>query len=207
MREKRDPRSDEDLMALAGAGDRPALETLFERHHRGLYRFFRRTAGRAPAGGDDPSDLVQEVFLRVMRYAYAFRPEGSFRGWLYRIARNAAADARRAAARRVALVDDAATDRDAQDSGTGPDLERVERVESVERLSAALGRLSDADREVLLLARFEGLSGAELAESLECSPGAARVRLHRALARLRALYLEHEIGNQEENSHALRRVE
>lgn len=54
-------------------------------------------------------------------------------------------------------------------------------------LSAALGRLTPADREILRLVAWEGLSPGELATAVDCSPGAAKVRLHRARARLRAV--------------------
>lgn len=132
---------------------------------------------------------MQDVFLRVIQYARGFRPEGSFRGWLYRIARNAAADS----ARRIA--------RAAPASGPVP-VEEV-AAPSTESLEEALVQLPGADREVVVLARVVGLSGNELAAALECSPGAARVRLHRALVRLRANYVERREGNR----HAMRRVD
>ncbi|HEY6065184.1 MAG TPA: RNA polymerase sigma factor [Thermoanaerobaculia bacterium] len=179
--------TDEDLVATAAAGDPAALEALFDRYHRDLFRFLRRVAEPADAA----EDLVQEVFLRVWKSARSFRPDGSFRGWLYRIARNAAADEFRKSSR-LAPVGVAVSPED---------LPAPERVPG--ELAAALARLAAADREVLVLARFHGLSGAELAAALECSTGAARVRLHRALKRLRALYLE----TQEEHRHAMRRVE
>jgi RNA polymerase sigma-70 factor (ECF subfamily) len=179
--------TDEELVRSAARGNPDALETLFDRYHRDLYRFFRRAVDPADAA----EDLVQEVFLRVWKYARAFRPDGSFRGWLYRIARNAAADHLRESSRLAP-------------SGPAVAPEDIPApLASVGDLSAVLAHLSAADREVLVLARFHGLSGVELAAALECSSGTARVRLHRALARLRALYLE----NPEGHRHAMRRVE
>ena len=179
--------SDEELVQTVARGDAEALETLFERHHRGLYRFFRRAVRPADAA----EDLVQEVFLRVWKYARAFSPDGSFRGWLYRIARNAASDRLRDSSRFAP-------------SASAEPLETSDESQPVAGdLAAALSRLSAADREILVLARLQGLSAAELAAALECSTGAARVRVHRALARLRALYLETTEGNR----HAMRRVE
>lgn len=179
--------TDEELVRSAARGDPGALESLFDRYHRDLYRFFRRAID-AP---DAAEDLVQEVFLRVWRYARSFRPDGTFRGWLYAIARNAAADHLRESSRLGSIRPDAvAEDLPAPQSSAGD-------------LSALLAHLPAADREVLVLARFHGLSGTELAAALDCSSGAARVRVHRALARLRALYLE----KPEEHRHAMRRVE
>lgn len=182
--------TDEELMRRVRDGDPSALEPLFARHHQGLYRFFRRLTASAEAA----EDLVQEVFVRILWYGRRFRAEGSFRGWLYRIARHAAADRLREAGREVAHE----TIEVAEPGKPAPD--RLEERERLAHLSRALSRLSPEDREVLLLARFQELSGAEIAQALGCSPGAARVRVHRALSRLRDLY--HELSK--ENVHAMR---
>jgi RNA polymerase sigma-70 factor (ECF subfamily) len=64
------------------------LAMLFDRHHRALFGFFYRMTGDRPAA----EDLVQEVFVRVLKYRAAYREQGSFKAWLFRIARNARHD-------------------------------------------------------------------------------------------------------------------
>jgi RNA polymerase sigma-70 factor (ECF subfamily) len=70
------------------------------------------------------------------------------------------------------------------------------RRDDHELLHAALARLHHADREVLLLSRFQELSFAEISNILECSVGAAKVRAHRALRELREVYLHLQNGRQ-----------
>jgi len=75
---------DEQIMLEVRAGDVSKLEALFERHHRPLFRFFLHlTAQRAMS-----EDLVQEVFFRILKYRHTYQPEGSFRSWMYQVARH-----------------------------------------------------------------------------------------------------------------------
>jgi len=87
--------ADEELMHQVAAGDRDALAELFRRHQKALYNFFLR-GGAQP---DDAEDLAMETLVRVYRGAPQFRG-GSFRGWLYRLAVNAARDRARSRRRR-----------------------------------------------------------------------------------------------------------
>jgi RNA polymerase sigma-70 factor (ECF subfamily) len=99
---------------------------------------------------------------------------GEAKPWLLGVARRVVANQRRAAGRRTAL-----RERVAHQPGDGGELETPPIVQ-------ALGRLSEGDREVVLLCAWEGLSIEEAATALGCSPTAAKVRLHRARRRLRA---------------------
>ena len=69
-------------------GDIAKLGILFERHHRALFDFLVRMTGNVSAA----EDLVQDVFVRVLKYRATWRSEGRFETWLFRIARNARAD-------------------------------------------------------------------------------------------------------------------
>jgi RNA polymerase sigma-70 factor, ECF subfamily len=177
-----DPIEDGALMARASRGEPAAVEALFERHHGPLHRFFHRLSA-SPAAAED---LVQETFLRLLKYPHSFRPGGSFRAWLFGVARRAAADHFRRASRWKRAASDL---QEPVDEAPLPP-QKIEADERLARLHRALERISTEDREVLLLARYEDLSAAELAEALGCSNGAARVRVHRALTRLRRRYEE-----------------
>jgi RNA polymerase sigma-70 factor (ECF subfamily) len=89
--------TDEQLMAQLQQGYTGALDELYRRHARGLYAFCRNLAPTSY----DPEDLVQDVFVRVIKSARTFDPRrASFRTWLYRIARNRSIDL----ARRATLI-------------------------------------------------------------------------------------------------------
>ena len=163
-------------MAQLRAGKSDALGSLFETHSAAVFGYFYRLT--RPAGIAD--DLTQEVFLRVLRYHASFKPGNSFRVWLFGIARNVLADHR---ARRIKQETEEAIE---LDSLTMPSVQfdRVASRETRERVRAALDRLNDADRELLVLSRFHELKPAELADLYDCKVGAIKVRIHRALKRL-----------------------
>ena len=105
---------------------------------------------------------------------------GGFRAFLYGIARNVLSDhrARRTAERTMEEIE-------VEPFSTEPlPTERIERRETRALIHAALGRLGDPDRELLMLSRFHDLRHAELAELYQCTIGAIKVRIHRALKRL-----------------------
>jgi RNA polymerase sigma-70 factor (ECF subfamily) len=169
-------------MQRVRAGDLDQLSELFERHHRRLYQFFLRLARERMAA----EDLVQEVFVRVLKYRHTWREEAEFVPWMFALARNAAVDHFRARGRD--------SKRDAAAAPDGPPaiparaVERLEELERADQLRAALDRLAPEKREVLLLARFGELRHDRIAAMLGISPGAVRVRLHRALKELREAY-------------------
>ena len=173
--------SDRDLMLALAAGDLACLEVLFHRWHGEAYAFCVRIAGRTHA-----EDLVQEAFLRVLRYRRSYRGD-AFKPWLLRVLRNACMDRLRAMGRERALAGrwTFETSRDAEPSPAFED-------ERLARLERALNALPLAQREVIVLARWHDLPYDRIAEVLACSPGAARVRMHRALEKLREVYLEME---------------
>ena len=80
--------TDETLMDAVRKGDTAKLGMLFERHHRAVFDFLVRMTGNAVIA----EDLVQDVFVRVLKYRGTWRAEGRFETWLFHIARNARAD-------------------------------------------------------------------------------------------------------------------
>lgn len=159
-------------MAAVRDGDTEALGALFSRYHEAVYAL----SARLIQDDDLADDITQDVFLRVWRYARSFRGRSAFRTWLYRLAYNACLDRRRRDARWQDSYDFDLTPADA------PSAEPAERHMLLE---TALSRLSPKLRVVLVLSRFDGLGYDEIARIIHCSPGAARVRLHRAMNALR----------------------
>src|SRR5579863_9148355 len=79
---------DEELMAMVRDGSGEALGVLFERYQSPLFNFYSRLTADRPAS----EDLVQEVFVRILRYRRSYRVGTPFRAWMYQIARNARRD-------------------------------------------------------------------------------------------------------------------
>ena len=141
-------------MLLVKEGQLSELTELFERYHVPLYNFFfRLTMDEALS-----EDLTQDLFYRVIRYRQSFEPaSGSFRSWVYRMARNIYADH----LRQEQKVPGGLTGRDRSrmrcwgcGNPTGQDAPYTE--DQFERLDAAMALLSPDQREILVLSRYQG---------------------------------------------------
>jgi RNA polymerase sigma factor (sigma-70 family) len=134
-------------------------------------------------------DAVAEVFLVAWRRIESVPCGDAARAWLYATARRVIANQRRSRRRRDALEDRLARERllDASYTAAVSTSAASAVAMSPEDASvhAALARLSDRDREALLLVEWEGLRPAELATVLGCREVTARGRLHRARSRFR----------------------
>jgi len=177
---RNDETTDSELMSRVRDGELERLSELFERHQRRLFGFFLRLAGDRTAA----EDLVQEVFVRMLKYRHTFRSEAEFTPWMFGVARNAAVDHFRARPKEVQEPENAV-------EPAAPLVHPVERLEKRERtamLQAALGRLPADKRELLLLARFGEMKYESIGELLGISVGAVKVRVHRAMKELKAAY-------------------
>lgn len=189
--------TDEELMQQAALRGPEALAVLFDRHHRKLYTFFVKLGHRRA----NAEDLVQDSFVRMLRYAPSFRSDARFLPWMYQVARNAAADAWRGRAHEE-LHDNAALDAFAAAAPDAPDSAHDLR-ETERRLQRALSMLPRDKRELVLLSRVRQLDNADLARLFGCSVNAIKVRLHRSLGELRAYFdaLEHDGPPQHTTHH------
>lgn len=177
-------RSDHALMLAVRDGELDALGELFERHHGPLFGFLLKLTGDRTAA----EDITQIVFQRMLKYRHTYRDDGSFTAWMYHLARRCSADHFRKASHTPYATDPADLIRHA-DEAPHAALQATTQDDHA-LLRTALARLDQDDREVLLLARFQELSFAEIAGILDCSAGAAKVRAHRALRTLRDLYFQ-----------------
>ncbi|MEY2879709.1 MAG: hypothetical protein RLZZ15_2089 [Verrucomicrobiota bacterium] len=179
-----DPRSDHALMLAARDGELDALGELFERHHGPLFGFLVKFTGDRTAA----EDIAQTVFQRMLKYRHTYRDDGSFTAWMYHLARRCAADHFRRAGAAPRATDPVNLTDHADDTPHAGQHAATRDDHAL--LHTALARLDREDREVLLLARFQELSFAEIAGILECSAGAAKVRAHRALGELRNVFFQ-----------------
>jgi RNA polymerase sigma factor (sigma-70 family) len=162
-------------------GDVELFGVLFDRYHQRLYEFFYRLGSSAASS----EDLVQEVFLRMLKYRKTFRADSEFRGWMYHIARTVRIDRFKSQRDETSL---AAGDAEGghRPSPPAPDgyIEARERSQLLER---ALLRLPEDKRELLILARFQELKYEQIASLLNIDAGAVKVRVHRAMTELREI--------------------
>ena len=172
--------SDSDLMIQLRQGRHAALGELFERHHAALYRFCLRMTGNR----SESEDLVQDVFMKMLRHKESFNPDAGFSPWMYRIAHNVAVDG----LRRSSRAPQAEADLDARPAELPASHERFVEREQTALVRRALLDLPPDRREVLLLSRYELKSYEEIAEVLGISVGAVKTRIHRAVKQLRDAY-------------------
>lgn len=167
--------SDVEAMRRVRDGEVDGLEVIFERHSAKLYAYCLRRLGD-PAAAED---VVQDVFVRVLKYRESFRDGGSVLPWLFTTARNACWDHLRKRGR------EEPTD-EIREVSPGPlPLREAEKREELLLLERALGRLPDDTRDLILLAKFGDMRYDDLAPMVGCTVGALKVRVHRALKRLR----------------------
>lgn len=178
-----------ELLQRACRREPAALTELIERYSPRVFGLlYRLTRSR-----DAAEDLLQETFLRVVRTIDRYEHVGRFEAWLFRIAANLARDRARQRARRGDMTPVDVSWADERDQPADHDLvratdplERVVQREAREQLLAALGRLSEPEREIVLLRHYSELSFREIAELLGVPLGTALARAHRALKHLRA---------------------
>ncbi|HLI52057.1 MAG TPA: RNA polymerase sigma factor [Thermomicrobiaceae bacterium] len=171
-------------MQAVMSGDQPALSVLVTRHHGPLLGYLYRLVN-----GDRQlaEDLVQEAFLRLLRQR-SYRAGRPVKPWLYAIATNLARDHFKSAAVRRA-------GRDSDDSGVllvladtapGPE-DHALASERGSEVRAALARLSEEHRVVLVLRFYQGFSLQEIADTLEIPLGTVKSRLSVGVHRLRPM--------------------
>ena len=177
-----DPRmhsvTDEELMLQVRDGAGETLGVLFDRYHAPLYNFYTKLTGDRTLS----EDLVQEVFLRILRHRKTFRTGTPFRAWIYQIARNARIDHFRKSRPQVPFEPEMAP---AVETG-----DPAQQQQESELLHRALMELPEEKRELLVLCRFQELPYEEVARLVGCGVATVKVRIHRALMELRQVFHE-----------------
>jgi len=164
------------LMLQICQGDMHGFESLFQRYGPAIHGYLSRWVG--PPHADD---LTQTTFMSVLRGRRRFDANAKFRPWLYAIATNAARDLLR---RRRAEKLTATGEPSRREAAAVTSIDFDEGADAVHR---ALAKLPEKMRLPILMHRFHNLSFAEIAEALDISESAAKVRAHRGYKRLRVL--------------------
>ncbi len=195
------------LLDRLRAGDRSALDLLLTRHRAYLLGVVSCRIDPRLRPRVDPSDVVQEAQVEAVRRIHEFLgdPAVPFRLWLRQLTcdrlvmlrRRHVGAARRSVQREQTLPDDPLAADFTRLASTSTPSQHLQGEELARRVRSAIGRLADADREILLLRSLEGLSFAEAAQLLGIDSAAARKRHARALLRLHAVLSEDGVSPSE----------
>ena len=169
------------LMLQVARGDHPAFETLVKRHQKPLLNFFVRMGAYS-----DSEDLVQDTFVRLYRYRERYQPTAKFTTFLYVLAHRVWADLGRKTQRRdrlsASLQTEVETCSQTADASPMPVMD----------VEAALDKLSDKLRDVIVLNIYQGLRYQEIADVLNIPLGTVKSRINLAITALREIFHEEQ---------------
>jgi len=190
------------LMLSWQAGDEAAFPLLVEAFSGRVFALLTRFLGNAP----NREDLVQDVFLRVLKARERYQPTARFSTWIYRITFNLATNERARSAARAHLSLDRGPQGNEDGRTLGEGLEdsrgstpedELARVDVVEAVRAAIDSLPENQRMALILAKYDELPYAEIAIVLDSSEKAIKSLIHRARETLRGVlapFLREEVA-------------
>lgn len=172
-------------MSSVKAGNLDQMEYLYQRHRNALMGFFFRLTG-----GDriQSEDLVQNVFLRALKYRNSYKDGAALKPWLFQLARNVFYDhtSRRKLYRESLDIDEW---KGANDWATPAHSDKaVEDQDEKWFLRKAMEQLSPESRELIELCKYQELPYKEIATMLNLTEGNVKVKLHRAIKKLGLIY-------------------
>lgn len=181
--------TDDELISAYRQGDDQAFKVLIERYVNPIYAFARRMSGTA----EDAEDVSQETFVKVWKTIDRYKLTGTFKAWIFAIARNTAID--RLRKKRIPVFSDFETAEGTNsvvDSMSDPDtlpVALIKKAEDKKLLDSGLAILPPEDREILALHYGEKLTFETIGTMLKKPLNTVKSRHRRALAKLRD-YLE-----------------
>lgn len=170
---------DLNLVHRSQAGDTGSYEELVRRYHSRIYGLvYSMVSSR-----EDAEDLTQEVFVKAWKALGHFREQSGFYTWIYRIALNCTINFRKRRNRRQTVTFDEfdpdikTAESYREFSSKGSVLRKMSLGEFQEKMNAALLKLSDKHRAVVIMHDVQGMAHAEIAKVMHCSEGTVRSRL------------------------------
>lgn len=165
-------------MLKVANGDLNKLSTLFDRYHVRLYNFFNKMIKDKTIS----EDLTQEVFMKVLKSRHTYK-NGNFTSWIFTIARNSFTNHYQKNKReRVHLLND--------DIYNQTETTNNKTEDNINHLKNALLQLSKNDRELIVMHRFQEIKYEQIAEITGASVGSIKVKMHRAIKRLKTIYFQ-----------------
>ena len=168
------------LVARLRAGDREAFEKLLDLHEDRVYNLVHRMVGES-----DADDVAQDALVEICKSVSGFRGDSSLATWVHRVAANVCLEHRRK--RRVVFVPIEETNVESDPDPQSDPSQALEASEVRGSVDAALGKLSEVHRDVVILHELHGLTYTECAKALGCPVGTVKSRLFNAFVKLREL--------------------
>lgn len=169
--------SDQDLMLKVKNDNLQYAKELFYRYQKKIYNFFLKMTFDKELS----NDLTQNVFYRIIKYKNSFKTDSNFKPWIYQMARNILNDHYRMNKLKVYQIKD-----DYEEYIADEPID-YKKEEQIKILYKALNELKPEQKEMVVLSKFQKLSYAEIAESIGCSEGALKVRMHRTMQKLKEI--------------------
>ncbi len=172
---------DEIVMQNVKNGNFMEMSVLFEKYHLRLYNFFLKMG----LNRDTSQDLTQNLFYRMIKYRQSYKNDNSVKSWIYQIARNLHADycKKQKKSDELFMI---------TETYPGDVTEETDNFmeEDFEKLDRAFSELSDAQKEIIVLSRYQGLKYSEISAVINQSVPAIKVAMHRAIKQLRSIYMK-----------------
>ena len=204
-------KNDEELMLLYQKGDDHAFEILYWRHYHSVFNFICHFIGDS---GNYAEELLQDVFLKVVKSSKRYQPTAKFTTWLYQIARNGCIDHlrkmkhRRTTSLSQPIDSEEGIDIEATIATANPSPEKISSSSEIGVfLKKAIDTLPEEQREVFLMRENLDLSFAEIAELTKCPINTAKSRMRYALEHLRKALESEGITPREVNEGEVSRMQ
>lgn len=166
-------------MLEIATGKLELLSILFDRYNVRIYNFFNKMVHNKMVS----EDLTQDVFIKVIRYRTSYK-NGNFAAWIFTIARNIfSTHYQKTKKERSNVIDDDKLDANGA-------LVSESNQEEIEHLQKALLKLSNSDRELIVMHRFQEIKYEQIAQIVGSTENAVKVKVHRALKKLKEIYFQ-----------------
>lgn len=176
----------EELFNLAIDGNQSAWQDLYEMFAASVLRFFAKNLANIQLA----EDKTQEVFVKVYRNSKSFKG-GSFKAWIFKIARNTLIDTYRASSVQKELLTDSFDEVAQTELVEENVIKSIERSEMAEIISSCMDKLLFDERVVISLVYLAGLSVPEMADAMDIPLGTAKTHVRKARMKLDLIITEH----------------
>ena len=171
--------TDEELMLQVSNGNLDILTLLFDRYHLRIFNFFNKMIQNKMVS----EDLTQDVFYKILKYRASYK-NGNFASWIYTVARNIFSSYYQKQKKESANI---------LNEGVLKDNEKLvteTNEDELLHLQKAILKLNYSDRELIIMNRYQEIKYQQIAEIMGSSEGAIKVKMHRALKKLKEIYFQ-----------------
>jgi len=173
--------TDLEVMQRVQAGETNQVGTLYERHKTSLFKYFYRCSNDQAVS----EDMVQNVFIKVIRYKDQFKGTGEFTYWLFRIARNTWLDSIKKNDPMYRSIDLDSTQIEGSYSVQASHL--MTQQDQKERLKRALDMISPEKKDAIVMSRYHGMDYKTIAEISDCTENAIKSRVMRGIIEIKEI--------------------